>query len=166
MGTNYKQAIENSRIYTWNQITLREHEQEHFMGRLPNQLVRNRTNSSGKGPVHLENVKRKINKYELARLDQAQLIWKSASSFGKEQNIGFNQNYLFYHAFFRHVLIIIIFFFCVFLGFILGSKIKLNIITLSHTSNQVPSLEGDWSLGDHVHVPGWVTPKISLTLLL
>ena len=47
----------------------------------------------------------------------------------------------------------------VFWGF-LYLDIKLNIISLNHILVRCPSLERDWSSGDHVPIPGWVTPQI------
>ena len=49
---------------------------ENFMGRLLNQLICNRANSSGKGPAHLGNVKRKVKLTVPTGLEQSQLIWK------------------------------------------------------------------------------------------
>ena len=43
----------------------------------------------------------------------------------------------------------------VFLAF-LYLEIKLNIISLNHKLVRCPSLERDWSSGDHVPIPGWV----------
>ena len=52
-----------------------------------------------------------------------------------------------------------IYFYFLFLGF-LYLEIKLNIISLNHKSVRYPSLERDWSSGDHVPILGWVTPQI------
>ena len=53
------------------------------MGRLLNQLVCNRANSSVKGPAHLENQKRKINTYYSTGWLFIQLVWSRPSSSGK-----------------------------------------------------------------------------------
>ena len=48
---------------------------------------------------------------------------------------------------------------CSFLDF-LHLEIKLNIISFNHKLVRYPRLERDWSSGDHVPIPGWVTPQI------
>ena len=51
-----------------------------------------------------------------------------------------------------------------FLGFIyiffLYLEIKRHIISLNHILVRCPSLERDWSSGDHVPILGWVTPQM------
>ena len=98
-----------------------------------------------------------------------QLVWNRPSSSGKapadlEKHQLINKNYKFYHASFCDLKKKLFNFFkysFVFCGFILRSKINHNVISLSHTSIvRCPSLDGDWSSGDHVPIPGWVTPQI------
>ena len=77
------------------------------------------------------------------RLEQAKLIWKNDSSSGKGQSSGLMKNlnfimYFFFFAFFKIFrFYFYIYIYILFWGFILRSKIKLNIISLSHTIIQV-----------------------------
>ena len=58
MDTNYKHPIESFYTYNKNQTPLGEHAHEKCMGRFPNQVVRNKANSSGNGPPHMKNIEK------------------------------------------------------------------------------------------------------------
>ena len=92
---------------------------------------------SGTGPAH-------------NHVEKGQLIWKIVKEIlVRKLNIIMH--------FFKGVLGFLSFF-CIF-GF-LYLEIKLNIISLNHKLVRCPRLERDWSSGDHIPIPGWVTPQI------